>query len=490
MAGPTIVLAGLFLILRAANQTPDGLSYALAVRTGTDMFHPHHLIYVPVARVIHLVGGIDPITATLWQNLFWMVVLAFSAWRLAGRIFSGRTAPVLAAVGLLVLRGVMIYTVRVETYLPALACLALLMVIALERPRGTWLGALVFALAILYHQTNVLFAVPLAVLLLDGGRRSMVRLAATMGTSAVIVLVAYIVAARLVGQEGGFWAFTLNYARAPIEAWGNFGYFSTRGISLLTLSQIRMLIPVRDAAAVPGSAAMLAGLVFLVIWHVVHIRRRADHLRLRLFSLIFLGVYLLFFLWWMPSDADFFVATLLPLWLLGLILISDLPSAFRSLPLAVTVLSVLATGNLYFTILPMHSEPGPGRELALAIDRAAPPGADIVAGYAVQQELLYFTERTRVHEAEGLAREAPVGDPPWTRENPVVMEVPYLQTVLNGDDEAGEFLQWLLDYDPSTMEAAAVRPLPGGAGILLGPDRRKVTSWSAVISEIRDICGC
>jgi hypothetical protein len=50
MAAPAVVLVGLLFSLRAASQTPDGLSYAVAVRTGLDMFHPHHMIYVPVAR--------------------------------------------------------------------------------------------------------------------------------------------------------------------------------------------------------------------------------------------------------------------------------------------------------------------------------------------------------------------------------------------------------------------------------------------------------
>ena len=50
MVAPALAFAAVFLLLRAANQTPDGLSYAVAVRTGVDMWHPHHLIYVPVVK--------------------------------------------------------------------------------------------------------------------------------------------------------------------------------------------------------------------------------------------------------------------------------------------------------------------------------------------------------------------------------------------------------------------------------------------------------
>jgi hypothetical protein len=225
MAAPAVVFAGLLLFLRAVNQTPDGLSYAVAVRSGLDMFHPHHMIYVPVARAIHLATGVDPITATLWQNLFWTMVLAFAAWRLAGLVFSGRLAKVLAAGALLASRGVMIYSVRVETYLPALACLTLATALAAERPVRSWFLVPALALAVLYHQTNVLFVLPLLVLMASGPKGATWstgkgRAGLTLGAAACLVLIVYAAGFRIEGAPGGFWSFSLSYARAPIEAWG------------------------------------------------------------------------------------------------------------------------------------------------------------------------------------------------------------------------------------------------------------------------------
>ena len=493
MAAPAVVYAGLLLFLRAANQTPDGLSYAVAVRSGLDMFHPHHMIYVPVSRAIHLATGVDPITATLWQNLFWTVVVAFAAWRLAGLVFSGRLVRVLAAGALLAARGVMIYTVRVETYLPALACLALAAALAADRPVRSWLLAPALALAVLYHQTNVLFVLPLLVLMAPGprgaawstGKR---RAALILGGAAGLVLLVYAAGFRIEGSPGGFWAFALSYARAPIEAWGNFGYFSPQGVSLLTVSQIRMILPVRDGAALLGGAAMFSALVFLAAWHIERIRRKARHLQLRLFSLVFLAVYLLFFLWWMPSDADFFLATLLPLWLLVMILVSDLPPGIRSLPVAAAAVLILAAGNIVFTILPMHDDAGPGRALALALDGASPAGVEMVAGYSVQQEMLYFTDRTRVHEGDGLIRAVKNGDAPWGSGATVVMEGPYLRALLNRDDAAaGPFLRWLLEYDPEEGSCLDVTALPEADGLILGPDRRPVSTWPALVDGIREL---
>lgn len=489
MAVPTVLLLVVFALLRAANQTPDGLSYALAVRTGVDMFHPHHLVYVPVARLIHLAAGIDPITATLVQNLFWMAVLGLAAWRLAALIFPGRLAPVIAAVGLLALRGVMIYTVRVETYVPAVACLAVTTALAAERPVRHVAVAVMLALAILYHQTNVLFVLPLLVLLGARPDRTLIPLAGTLAGSAALVIAPYLAAAAVQQPPRGFWDFALNYARAPIEAWGNFDYFSSQGLGLLTLSQMRMILPVREGAAIWGSLGMVAALVILAGWHAVQLKRGAGHRRLRWFGLVFLAVYLTFFLWWMPSDTDFFVATLLPLWLLTVILVDDLAGRFRSRSLAVGLVALAAAGNLYFTIGPMHQDPGPGRALALALDAAAPPGAAFVTGYAVQQEMLYFTPRTVVHETEGLERSVATGETAREPDAVLVLGMPCLQTLLVDEESSRPFLQWLLDFDAATNRAAKVELLDGGIGVQVGPGHQAVGSWPQLLAVLRDLGG-
>jgi hypothetical protein len=495
MLVPVLAIAGVFLFLRATNQTPDGLSYAVAVRTGLDMFHPHHMIYVPIARLIHLVFGADPITATLIQNLFWTVVLGLAAWRLAGLVFAARASRVMAAVGLLAARGVMIYSVRVETYLPALACLALATVLAIDRPGRPWLLAPTLALAVLYHQTNVLFFIPLLVLMVSGGRgpdriRDLRQTAATLTGAGVLVLGVYLAGFRHEQPSGDFWAFTLSYARAPIEAWGSFAYYSPTGVLALAVSQLKMILPVRSGAALVGGPAMLGVLAVLVGWHLDRLGRRAPLARLRVFSLVFLAVYLLFFLWWVPGDMDFFLATLLPLWLLSLIFVADLAPRVRSLPLAGALVLILAVGNIFFTILPMHRDPGPGRALALALDRAAPAAAEMVTGYSVQQEMIYFTARTRVHEGDGLAREVLAGEAPWSAsqaQGPVlVVEGPYLRELLDRNETSNDtFLRWLVDYDSQATDCLTPGALPGADGVLLGPDRQSVSSWPELVSKIR-----
>jgi hypothetical protein len=405
---------------------------------------------------------------------------------------------VVAALALLALRGVMIYSVRVETYLPALACLTLAATLAVDRPVRPLLLALVLALAVLYHQTNVLFILPLLVLLIpadrDSGRAGELAVLIALAGAGLLVSAAYLAGYQHDQPSGGLWDFALSYARAPVAAWGSFTYFSPSGVQALAVSQLKMVLPVRAGAAWFGGPLMIGTLVFLFAWHGARIWRRAPQMRLRLFALVFLTVYLPFFLWWMPTDMDFFLATLLPVWLLGLLLIGDLPPQVRSLPVGGILVLVLTAGNLVFTIWPMHRDPGPGRKLALALDRAAPAGAEMIAGYSVQQEMLYFTTRTRVHEVEGLARAVSAGEDPWDRDGTggpaVVITGPCLRSLLGRDDTSTRlFLTWLLEYDPAEASGRNPRALAGADGFELGPDRVSFASLPEMVSRLRELAG-
>jgi hypothetical protein len=284
----------------------------------------------------------------------------------------------------------------------------------------------------------------------------------------------------------------MTYARSPIEAWGSFGYFSPSGLLALAVSQLKVILPVRAGAASVGGPLMIAALVGLVLWHAVRTHRGAPLAQWRLFGMVFLGVYYLFFLWWMPTDMDFFLATLLPLWLLGLILIRDLPRGILSRSLAGVLVLVLASGNLFFTLLPMHRDPGPGRAQALALDRAAPATAEVIAAYSVQQEMLYFTRRTRVHEGDGLGRAVLDGEAPWSgtsAQGPVVVVAgPWLRELLTRSDRDAEiYLRWLLGFDAAGKSCRTISPLDHADGLVLKPDRRRSPSWPELVSEVKGL---
>ena len=223
------------------------------------MFHPHHMIYVPVARL-------DPSDRRGRPHHGHSVAEPVldrgpGPGRLApGRIgFPARDGPASCAAlcALLAARGVMIYSVRVETYLPALACLVLATSLATNRPVRSWLLVPTVALAVLYHQTNVLFVLPLLVLLChrrgEGGNSLAWSSAAMiLIRSAALVVGIYVLGFKYESPPVGFWDFVLSYARAPIEAWGSFSYYSPAGILALATSQARMILPVPAGAAFIG----------------------------------------------------------------------------------------------------------------------------------------------------------------------------------------------------------------------------------------------
>ncbi len=111
-----------------------------------------------------------------------------------------------------------------------------------------------------------------------------------------------------------------------------------------------------------------------------------------------------FFLWWIPSDADFFLATLLPIWLLAILLLGDLGPRWRSRwLLAPTVLLLL--GNLWFTARPLSEDPGLAHRRALGLAAVVEPGVALVVDYGLQQELLYYTNFREVYEGDQLPEE-------------------------------------------------------------------------------------
>jgi hypothetical protein len=109
---PFLVGTLVFLILlttRAAEQTRDSLVYAYSAKTGSELFHPHHLLYTPVIRLFSLglkavCAACDEVIAAQLHNILWSTagVLAFF-WLV--RHLLGTTAGLLAGCLLLFMRG-------------------------------------------------------------------------------------------------------------------------------------------------------------------------------------------------------------------------------------------------------------------------------------------------------------------------------------------------------------------------------------------------
>ncbi|MFQ5719858.1 MAG: hypothetical protein ACE5IK_09955, partial [Acidobacteriota bacterium] len=74
-----LLVVGVLVGFRALSQTGDSLAYAGAIRSGARLWHPHHLLFSPIVRVLYLalrsIGlGVDAIVAAQIHNAVWAAV--------------------------------------------------------------------------------------------------------------------------------------------------------------------------------------------------------------------------------------------------------------------------------------------------------------------------------------------------------------------------------------------------------------------------------
>ena len=135
-----ILSAALLFSTRARQQTADSLDYALSARTGLGMYHPHHLLFIPIVRLFltgwsTLGASRDPILAGQIHNVLWAMVTTGCLFVVARRLLVSAPGGFLAALFLLVTRGFWLYSTQLEVYVPATGCLALMTVLLVARPR-------------------------------------------------------------------------------------------------------------------------------------------------------------------------------------------------------------------------------------------------------------------------------------------------------------------------------------------------------------------
>ena len=426
--------AALLLSLRASQQTADSLDYALSLKTGRGIYHPHHLLFVPLVRVVREGMGFlgvppDPVVAGQLHNVFWAVVAVLSMFLLAEHLLSSTAGGLIAAFFLLLARGFWLYSTQMEAYVPATGSLALLMVLLLRRGRGPTpplIGVTVSVLAtlcILYHQSNVFICVPLAYWLVGESNVRDGRRLWVLGLSGVLVLFAYLLAFFHADVEGSipqlstagsdstfgrFVRFCLAYAFLPNPGWGTARNFSVLGVGRLIHSQIRDIVtfPWSLRLLVIGGFAMaLAG---LILWHTVRSWRSAELAAERRFLLIWLLTFYAFFLWWFPGEKEFFIVTLFPLILLTALTLKDFLKYEEDegrgrrrravFTLCGAALLLLGLVNASETILPYHRDRGPAYAAASTLAARLPAGCLVIGDFSVLQNLRYYYGRERVME--------------------------------------------------------------------------------------------
>ena len=478
---------GLFFLLygfRAAAQTGDSLNYAQSIKTGSELFHPHHLLFNPIIRflfvlVSHLGGTIDVITVAQIHNILWAGAAILAMFLVVRHLLKSACWGAFAAVLLLLTKGFWAYSTQVQVYVPATGCLAIITALLILRDKfvrtfsGVLMVSLVFSLSIFYHQASIFFAIPMGFLLMaDENRRDRKTLPIILSLSGCIVLLAYVLA--FLSIAGGktlsaFVRFCLSYVFYPNPDWGTLKNVSLKGVGHVVLSQAKNFIFFPREWYVPAAAGLAACLSGLGIWHALQILKKANDAKIRIFSWLWLLPVLVFLLWYEPGAYELMIVTILPIQLLVFIALNDIRTAMKSSARRVMagagVLFILVLGGINFrrAILPVHGSRGPDYDEAKLLNMGTPQDAMIFSGWYVQQHLRYYFQRERALEADialfCFYRSLPMPeDYAVDRTRPIVISPAFLYpeaeisrvVLLNGYRNPSEwlrFLGWLFQFE-------------------------------------------
>lgn len=524
VAAAALACGMLLLATRSLQQPPDGLDYALAIRSGESLFHPHHLLFAPACRAVLLassgmIPAVDAVLAAQLHNILWGLAAAFGCGAAAWSLCRSRAAAFAAAGLMLAARGGWVYSVQVEVYIPAAGALALaaaLLAGAGPRPLGLgvrWAAAALLAAATLYHQTNALFCIPLVAGLAAGrGVRGAADGTWICLTGGIIVLAAYAAAFAASGgaSAADFPGWCLGYALEPVPEWGSWSHFGLAGLRDLLASQGANVVAVPAGLEWPAALATGAALALIGLWHLRRLLTGAPQRTMRALLLAWPAAYFIFFLWWLPTDTDFFVATLPPLVLQAVWAGWEFGQRRgigrmrpRLTPAAVAAaVALLAAVNLAFTVLPLHRSAGPHHETAAEL-AAAFPAADIFAcGYGVNQNLRYHFGKRVLDPAEPL-RDLYAGLPLPRVQAPdpaatIVADAALLSPRFAVGDSDGlkrpgpwrRAMAWLLaiETDPAerTIRARPVarREVGGAAYLLIGPAETTDAPLDGILAQL------
>jgi hypothetical protein len=367
-----LIFTIIYLLTLTEVHTFDALSYIFDVtrKPWQEIFHPHHLAYGPVGAVATwIAGGGDAAHAMQRVNAIaggagvaWCGAIAARRWQRSD----------LTIVSMLALGGsyaFWYYAVEVEVYtLATFFLIGVIWMIDTPAPRTTqWalgLGAMLSG-ALLFHQTNVLLAIPL--LVVAGSEITKNRPVWRPWFIAGLSASAFVLGAYLWVMVGVSGFRSSDQVRAWVLQYANTGWWGGRG----TVFDLGM--------GISNTVASLNGGFFLLIAigvSLLAIRSR----QLSIWS-IWLSVWLLvyggFFFWWEPDNIEFWIGVT-PVAVLLLItpLANTRPWRVHSV-IALTLSIMVASSNYGAITLRGDARTDLQRTIASAVAAASQP-ADLL----------------------------------------------------------------------------------------------------------------
>ena len=519
------VLAPAVLVLtRSAQQTGDALLYATSIKTGVDLFHPHHLAYAPAVRAIFLalkplgLPGWDAIAAAQLHGIAWATVAVVFTFRTARRITGWTSLAVVGALALLFAQGFWMVSTHANSYVPALGCLSAALYVLVRRDpgipsRGDLASvSVLWGLSILYHQVNVLLVLPVVLFLRMSARGPWRRLLAPALLPAASIAVVSYFAGALAGRRGGAMGvlrFPLDYALHPNPDWGNLRHLSPSGLHELISGQTWALLALHRTFGDVVVTVVTVLCVAVLGWHLRQARLGAAHTPLRVLLGSWVMVYLGFYLWWLPTHKPLYVLTSLPIVLLVVMAFDDQAATSgyfgigrrASAALAGVAVAVAATFNFVAVIRPLHVAQRAAYDEAGSLNEQVDPSCYVLTSYEVAQSLRYYFDRPRSAHARFpllcILQGLPVPEEFDIRDGEcVVIAAAYLRPdgdILGFDAYAHparfeRWLAWLLGVTPGdgpTHREIGSIDVPGGKGYFtLGTAREAHDTWDGGLGEL------
>lgn len=416
-----VVVTFLLLVsLKSQQQSGDSLGYAIAIKTYQGLFHPHHLLYSPIVflcyRFLSALGiSNDIIFAGQIHNIFWAIITVICLFLTLRRLRSNIEFSLYSTLFLLVTQGFWELSTQNTVYMPSLGALALLVWFLINHGINQLTVheqlciALFFALSIFYHQLNVLFIIPLTAYLFITQKKQKNKIILTVLCFAgSIVMITYVLVFLLFTNDfktfPTFIRFTLRYAVDPHPNWGTFAHISSMGLKKFLHSILGNLVAVNKYFENSAIIVLVMTYSGLFYWNIKQILRKAAYGYLRLFNLIWISIYLLFILWWLPEYRDLYLIPTYPFILLLFFTLNDVEDKlvvllepqqvkkYRRI-FCLSLLFLFASHNFKTVFLPIHRYPSPAYQEALKLNTLASHDWIIVTEYPVRQSLYYYFER-------------------------------------------------------------------------------------------------
>lgn len=351
-----IISSIVFIVFENKNYTHDSIDYALAVKEGTYLFHPHHLLYNATGRVLYNVLKIEPLDILHFMSAICMALcVSILFYSLLGR--EKKWVWILLFIGC---NGVLFCGTSQEVYAITMMFTVLAWLPIIRKSNGTMIffASIVSAvLAMLYHQTAIfpVIIISLYYLFNDKYKFLLFTLCSLGITSVVYCAVAYNNGVTTLTQ---FFTWLTEYAHlteASGNAWGEFnkmtipkalwGIVSTVVYPELLVNYYQFGSTQFDIWTTLQTILSLSAFMSVVfIISLIIYREVKNGLRLRMNSsntylILWLLVQTAFTLWWEPNNSEFWVLCISPL----ILLLSHTTTNSRQGLLIVSVSALLFT---------------------------------------------------------------------------------------------------------------------------------------------------